>query len=67
MFDWAVNYFKNVSFDYCTSEEHQAHEYLYQSQHQNCKTIPKTDQFHAFVLKEKNSLKALYKFEILFH
>ena len=56
MFDWAVNCFKNVSFDFCTSEAHQAHENLYQSQHQNCKTISKTSLFHAFVTEEKKLL-----------
>ena len=53
LFDWAVNCFKNVSSEFCTSEEHQAHENLYQSQHQTSKTIPKNRQFHAFVPKDK--------------
>ncbi|CAH0558559.1 unnamed protein product [Brassicogethes aeneus] len=30
-YNWAVGYFKNISFDFCTNEEYKTHEKLYQS------------------------------------
>lgn len=56
LFDWAVLHFKKITFDFCTNAECQDHEKWYQSEYKDCKTIPKTRQFHAFIPIEKNRL-----------
>lgn len=49
LFEWAITFFKNIDFYFCTIQEYQTHEKSFLSKHKNCKALPKTRQFHAFI------------------
>ena len=57
LFDWAVTFFKNISFDFCTKEEHTEHDKILESRYLLVKTVPETQKFHSICPIHKLTLK----------
>lgn len=48
LFNWAKSFFKKISFFYCTSQQHAAHDELREPRFSEAKAIKDTMQFHFF-------------------
>lgn len=60
LFDWAVTFFKKIEFSFCTSEEHELHDFLLEERYALAKTIPCTRQYHYYCPIDKTSLSCKF-------
>ena len=56
LFDWAISYFKNISFDFCTIEDHIKHDENMKSRYLMAQNVTGTQKFHFFSPVDKQTI-----------